>query len=74
LFSNLSDSGISADDSPIEKANNNDDDMMLRVKQVLDKGKFKGVTTRSFTTPKKTFVPFRLPDSNREPPFLFLLC
>jgi len=58
----FSDSGISADDSPTEKAKNNDDDMMFRVKQVLDKGKFKVVTPRSFTTPKKTFVLFHLPD------------
>ena len=62
MFSNISDSGISADESSTEHVPDNDDYMMFRVKEVIDKGKFKVVTPRSFSNPKKKFVPFHLPD------------
>ncbi|XP_071155925.1 uncharacterized protein [Mytilus edulis] len=56
------DSGISADESPTGKVAGNDDDMMFRVQEVIDKGKFKVVTPRSFPGPKKKEIPFHLPD------------
>lgn len=65
LFSNISDSGISTDESPTAekvRSTNIEDNMMFRVSEVIEKGKFKVVTPRSFSTPKKKYVPFHLPE------------